>query len=94
VVEAHNARTFRADINQQGEEWARAHRKLVGAGSDAHTLAEIGTACVEMPPFEPNRDSFLAALGTATLVRGTSPFRVTVWSSYATLRKKLLPGGD
>lgn len=91
VVEAHNARTFKPEVNARGEAWAREHGKLLGAGSDAHTLGEIGTAYVEVPPFEPNRDSFLAALAGATLVRGTSPFRVTVWSSYATLRKKIVP---
>ena len=90
VVEAHNARTFSAGVNARGEAWAREHGKLLGAGSDAHTLGEIGTACVEVPPFEPNRDSFLGALASASLVRGTSPFRVTVWSSYATLRKKIV----
>ncbi|HEX8244713.1 MAG TPA: PHP domain-containing protein [Longimicrobium sp.] len=91
VVEAHNARTFKPEVNARGEAWAREHGKLLGAGSDAHTLGEIGTACVEVPPFEPNRDSFLAALASATLVRGTSPFRVTVWSTYANLRKKIVP---
>jgi predicted metal-dependent phosphoesterase TrpH len=92
VVEAHNARTFKPGINQRGEAWGLRHGKLLGAGSDAHTLGEIGTACVEMPDFAPQRDSFLAALARGTLVRGTSPFRVTVWSSYATLRKKIVPG--
>jgi hypothetical protein len=92
VVEAHNARTFRPEVNAQGEAWARAHGKLLGAGSDAHTLEEIGTAHVEVPPFEPNRDSFLAALASATLVRGTSSRAVTLWSTYATVRKKIVPG--
>ena len=91
VVEAHNARTFKPGINALGEAWAREHGKLLAAGSDAHTLGEIGTAYVEVPPFEPNRDSFLGALAGAKLVRGTSPFRVTVWSSYASLRKKIVP---
>lgn len=91
VVEAHNARTFKPEVNEQGEAWARARGKLLGAGSDAHTLGEIGTAYVEVPPFEPRRDSFLAALASATIVRGTSPFRVTVYSTYANLRKKIVP---
>ena len=91
VVEAHNARTFRPEINRRGEEWAIQHGKLLGAGSDAHTLAEIGAAHVRMPPFEPNRDSFLGALARAEIVRGTSPWAVTLRSSYATLRKKILP---
>jgi hypothetical protein len=42
-----------------------------------------------VPPFEPNRDSFLAALASATLVRGTSSRAVTLWSTYATVRKKI-----
>ena len=91
VVEAHNARTFRPEINRRGEAWALQHGKLLGAGSDAHTLAEIGAAHVRMPPFEPNRDSFLGALARAEIVRGTSPWAVTLRSSYATLRKKILP---
>jgi predicted metal-dependent phosphoesterase TrpH len=92
VVEAHNARTFSEDVNQRGEAWAREHGKLLGAGSDAHTLGEIGTAHVVVPAFEPSRDSFLAALASAEIVRGTSPFSVTLWSTYATLRKKIIPG--
>jgi predicted metal-dependent phosphoesterase TrpH len=91
VVEAHNARTFRPGVNEQGEAWARAHGKLLGAGSDAHTLGEIGAAHVDVPHFEPNRDSFLAALADATIVRGTSSLAVTVWSTYATLRKRIVP---
>ncbi len=91
VVEAHNARTFKPEVNQRGEAWARRHGKLLGAGSDAHTLAEIGTAHVVVPPFEPSRASFLAALAHAEIVRGTSPFSVTLWSSYASLRKKIIP---
>jgi predicted metal-dependent phosphoesterase TrpH len=91
VVEAHNARTFKPEVNARGEAWARAHGKLLGAGSDAHTLGEIGTAYVEVPPFEPSRGGFLAALADATIVRGTSPFRVTVYSTYANLRKKIVP---
>lgn len=92
VVEAHNARTFRPEVNARGEAWARAHGKLLGAGSDAHTLDEIGTAYVEVPDFAPTRESFLAALSGATLVRGTSSRAVTLWSSYATVRKKIVGG--
>jgi predicted metal-dependent phosphoesterase TrpH len=91
VVEAHNARTFSDETNRRGEEWAREHGKLLGAGSDAHTLGEIGMAHVRVPTFEPNRASFLAALASAEIVRGTSPFSVTIWSTYASLRKKIIP---
>ncbi|HEX8433000.1 MAG TPA: PHP domain-containing protein [Longimicrobium sp.] len=88
VVEAHNARTFSPELNAMGEAWATGRGKLLGAGSDAHTLGEIGTAYVEVPPFAPNRDSFLAALAAGTVAgRGTSSPVVTVHSTYAKLRK-------
>ena len=73
VVEAHNGRSWRAGVNPRGEAWATERGLLLGAGSDAHTPAEIGLAYVEVPPFEPNRDSFLAALRQGTIAaRGLS----------------------
>ncbi|MBA4155917.1 MAG: PHP domain-containing protein [Gemmatimonadetes bacterium] len=92
VVEVHNARSWKRGLNARAEEWALSHGKRMGAGSDAHALREIGRGYVEVPPFEPRRDSFLAAL-TAGRVAGrtvSSPF-CHVWSTYAKLRKRL-PG--
>jgi len=84
VVEAHNARTWGAGVNERGEAWARERGIPLGAGSDAHTLGEIGTAYVEVPPFEPDRDSFLAALRAGRVgARGTSPRVVAAYSAYA-----------
>lgn len=92
VVEAHNARTFRRELNQRGEAWAMRAGKRLGAGSDAHTLAEIGAAYVEVPPFEPTRNSFLSALDAGRVAaRGTSSRVVTLGSSYARARKMILP---
>lgn len=90
VVEVHNARCMRAAINRQAEDWARAHGKLMGAGSDAHTIAEIGRGYVEMPSFEPDRASFLAALqhGEVTGRTMSSPL-CHLFSTYAKLRKKV-----
>jgi predicted metal-dependent phosphoesterase TrpH len=91
VVEVHNARSSRAR-NEQAERWARQRGKPMGAGSDAHTLREIGRGYVEVPPFEPNRDSFLAALRGGTVAgRVVSSRLCHAWSTYAKLRK-LLPG--
>jgi predicted metal-dependent phosphoesterase TrpH len=88
VVEAHNARTFRPELNAMGEAWALARGVPVGAGSDAHTLGEIGTAFVEVPPFEPSREPFLAALRAGRLAsRGTSSQVVALYSSYAKVHK-------
>ena len=84
VVEAHNARTWGAGVNEAGEAWARARGLPLGAGSDAHTAGEIGTAYVEVPAFEPNRDSFLVALRAGRVAaRGTSSRVVAAYSAYA-----------
>ncbi|HVH13070.1 MAG TPA: PHP domain-containing protein [Longimicrobium sp.] len=94
VVEAHNARTWGADVNEAGEAWALARGLSLGAGSDAHTLGEIGTSYVEVPPFEPVRASFLAALRAGRVAsRRTSSHVVAAYSTYAKVRKMVFRGG-
>jgi dephospho-CoA kinase len=93
VVEVHNSRCFRDVINRRAEEWALAHGKLRGAGSDSHTLAEIAHGYVEMPEFEPDRESFLAALALGEVVgrvRSSPIFRLA--STYAKLHKRFARG--
>ena len=92
VVEVHNARCLRPESNRRADAWAEAHGKLKGAGSDAHTIREIGRGFVEVPPFAPDRESFLAALRLGRVVGRTvsSPF-CHLASTYAKVRK-LLPG--
>ena len=51
VVEVHNARCYNPRLNARAAEWARQAGKLAGAGSDAHTPAELGRGVVELPPF-------------------------------------------
>lgn len=88
VVEVHNSRCLRPSVNARAASWADAHGKLHGAGSDAHTLAEIGSGFVEMPPFENTRDGFLAALAAGEVAgrtRSSPVYRLA--STYAKLRK-------
>ena len=88
VIEVHNARCFRPAMNRRAEEFARRHGKLMGAGSDAHTAAELGNGMVEMPSFTPDREGFLAALAegsVATRTRTSSLYRVA--STYAKVHK-------
>ena len=93
VVEAHNARTWKAGVNEAGEAWARGRGLLLGAGSDAHTPGEVGSAYVEVPPFEPNRESFLEALRAGRVAaRGVSSRAVSVYSSYARVHKVFFRG--
>ncbi|MBW3630764.1 MAG: PHP domain-containing protein [Gemmatimonadetes bacterium] len=94
VVEVHNSRCLTESVNARARSWADARGKLHGAGSDAHTLAEIGSGYVVMPAFECSRESFLAALADGTVAgcsRSSPLYRLV--STYAKLRKRLpLPG--
>ena len=90
VVEAHNARSWKRGLNQRAAAWAAAHGKPVGAGSDAHTVRELGRGYVEVPPFAPTRAGLLAALAAGRVAGRTvsSPF-CHVWSTWAKVRKRI-----
>jgi predicted metal-dependent phosphoesterase TrpH len=49
IVETFNARISRPRWNQAAVAWAQSHGLPMSAGSDAHTLADIGSAWVEVP---------------------------------------------
>ncbi|HSL44334.1 MAG TPA: PHP-associated domain-containing protein [Anaerolineales bacterium] len=49
VVETFNARISQLRWNQAAVDWAKVHEVPMSAGSDAHTLADIGGAWVEVP---------------------------------------------
>lgn len=92
VVEVHNARCWVPAFNQRAQRWAEERGKLMGAGSDAHTLRELGAGMVEVPPFEPTREGLLGALRAGRVcarTRSSPVYRVA--STYAKARK-LFPG--
>jgi dephospho-CoA kinase len=85
VVEGFNARLHASALNVRAQEWARQRALPVGAGSDAHTLSEIGNGYVELPPFANDAPSLLAALGDA-MVHGQEASRlVHIASTFAKL---------
>jgi predicted metal-dependent phosphoesterase TrpH len=49
IVETFNARISQVRWNQAAVDWSRLHNLPMSAGSDAHTLADIGSAWVEVP---------------------------------------------
>ena len=49
VVETFNARISQLRWNQAAVDWAKRHGVPMSAGSDAHTLSDIGSAWVEVP---------------------------------------------
>lgn len=87
VVEGFNARLHDAALNRRAVEWATARGLPLGAGSDAHTLREIGNGWVELPAFENDRDSLLAALRRGAVHGREASRLVHVASTVA----KLLP---
>lgn len=85
VVEGFNARIHDAALNDRAQEWARTRNLPVGAGSDAHTLREVGRAWVEVPPFEQEPRAFLDALDDGR-IHGTESSRlVHLASTFAKL---------
>ncbi len=92
VVEVHNSRCWPASLNRRALDWAIARGKLMGSGSDAHTIREIGRGCVEVPDFRPNRESLLAALAAGRVAEAvnTSPlYRLA--SNYAKVINRVRP---
>ena len=85
IVEGFNARIHTAALNDRAQQWARARGLPQGAGSDAHTLGEIGNAYVQLPAFNNEPSSFLTALGKGSL-HGTEASRmVHLASTFAKL---------
>jgi predicted metal-dependent phosphoesterase TrpH len=85
VVEGFNARLHKAALNDRAQVWARVRGLRLGAGSDAHTLGEIGNAWVEVPAFDNDAASFLAALDHGTVHGQASSRFVHLASTVAKL---------
>lgn len=91
ALEILNARCVLARDNLAAATLAQAHGKLVTAGSDAHTPAELGRCYLELPSFEDNADSFLASLAKAQVGGAISSFWPHFASTYAKWRKRVAP---
>jgi predicted metal-dependent phosphoesterase TrpH len=89
AIEGFNARVHRQELNVRAVDWATTHHVPTGAGSDAHTLAEIGRAYVEVPQFDDNAAAFLTALKSGKIFGRTSSRAVHLASTYAKVRKQL-----
>jgi predicted metal-dependent phosphoesterase TrpH len=88
IIEVFNSRTHLLRDLARALSFAQSHGFAAGAGSDAHTPAEIGRAYVEMPQFN-GRDEFLQSLAQGRIFgRRSSPF-VHLAGLVARLRKRL-----
>ena len=89
AVEVFNARVHNPEVNRRAEQWARQHGKPAGAGSDAHTVNEIGRAFVEVPAFEDTAAGLLAALRKGRVQGETTPRIAHLASTYAKVHHKV-----
>jgi hypothetical protein len=88
ALEVFNARCLHPTDNCCARTIAREHSKLMFAGSDAHTVMELGQATVRMPPFD-SPQSFLVGLAQAEIHARLSSALVHFASTYAKLVKRI-----
>jgi len=81
IVEVHNSRC-REEHNRRAEELCEILGAVPGAGSDAHTLRELGRVYVELEDFEGPRD-FLRKLARARIVVRPSRLRMRLERAIA-----------
>ena len=70
---------------------AKEQGKAASAGSDAHTLAEIGRAYVQMPDFNGPGD-FLSSLAQGQIVGQKSSYFAHFASTWAKIRRHMFGG--
>lgn len=91
AIEVLNSRCLWAADNQRAAAVAREFAKPGTAGSDAHTVRELGQCGLSMPPFDATPASFKAALHQARPFGRIGPYWTHFASKYAKYRKRLLP---
>ena len=88
IIEVFNSRVIFARHCARAVLFAETHGLLASAGSDAHTIHEIGNAYVEMPEFD-DRDGFCLALAQGRIVGRRSGIGVHLRSKWALVSKLL-----
>ncbi len=93
VVEVFNGRLHAGRLNELAGSLAERHGCLRGAGSDAHTLRELGGTWVEVRRHPNRAEAFLEAMASARVRGRTASRLVHLASTWAKLRRRL-PGGS
>lgn len=88
ILEVFNARAVKPEDNEKALQYAREHGLAMSAGSDAHTLLEVGRAYAEVPDFN-TPEELLAGL-RAGRVHGTlSSKLIHLGSTWARVAKTI-----
>ncbi len=90
IIEAFNSRSPFHISSAKVQNLALKYRLAVSAGSDAHTLGEIGRAYVEMPEFNSPTDFLLSLSQGRISGRKSSPL-VHLGTTWVKIRKQLHP---
>ena len=88
IVEAFNARSHLPGPSVKAKAYAERHGLAQCAGSDAHSLLEIGRTFVEMPEFE-DRDGYLRSLRQGRITGRRASMLVHFASLWAKVKKAL-----
>ena len=89
IIETFNSRTPFSNSIARAWKLAKEQGKAASAGSDAHTLGEIGRAYVEMPEFD-GPDNFLNSLAQGKIFGQKSSYLAHFASTWAKIRKHIL----
>ncbi len=91
LMEVLNSRSpFPANSNK-ARDFALEHNIPAGAGSDAHTVYEIGSAYIEIPDFN-TKEEFLKAVAKGKIYGKRSGIFVHFFSTWAKIKGKLTQG--
>ena len=93
LMEVLNSRSPFLANSAKAQAFAQKHGIAQGAGSDAHTLYEIGNAYVEMPEFN-GKDEFLEALVQGNIHGHRTSLVMRLFSTWAKLKNQLLKGNN
>jgi len=88
IIEVFNSRLILRRQCTMAQRFAEVHGLLSSAGSDAHTVFEVGNAYVEMPEFD-DKDQFLLALAQGRIDGRMSAPWFRLWSDWARLANVL-----
>ena len=89
LMEVLNARSPFPKSSNRARAFAEEHGIVPGAGSDAHTVIEIGNAYVIMPEFT-GKDDFLKALSQGEIHGKRSGLKVRFYSTWAKVKNQFL----
>ena len=87
AIEVFNSRCLLPESNRQAQEFAERNGLISTAGSDAHSVWEVGRALVLLPSFQ-DADELRVAIRNSTLKVRHSPYWVHFLSRYASMRKR------